>query len=167
MAYDKMVMTLKRVAWVDNFKGLCMFGVLLLHTAGIVGYQYLSSYILSFVLAAFFFLSGLLLKLPESTSGFREYFSKCFKRLIIPYFVFSCISFLFWFFITRTIGGHAGLAIDPLRQLVGIIYGTWGDSLMVYNRPLWFFPCLFVVQILAFFVLRLQSGWSIAAVTVG
>lgn len=107
--------------------------------------SHLRQYIHSFHVPLFFFVSGYLF--DRSKYNFGQFFRKRFSTLIIPYLFFAPLSFLFWFFIVRklSIRGLA-LKIDPLKALIGIVYGG-GEWMIPINGPLWFLPCLFVVEI--------------------
>ena len=138
-----------RILWLDNLKALGIFLVIFGH---IIPDSYLKQYIYSFHVPLFFFVSGYLF--DRSKYNFWQFLRKKFATLIIPYLFFATFSYLFWFFIVRnlSISGKA-LAIDPLNPFIGILYGIGsGDWSVPMNIALWFLPCLFVVEIIFFFI---------------
>jgi len=138
-----------RINWLDNLKALGIFLVIFGH---MLPNSHLRQYIYSFHIPLFFFVSGYLF--DRSKYNFGQFFRKKFSTLMIPYLFFATLSFLFWFFIVRnlSISGWA-LAIDPLKPLIGILYGIGsGDWRVPMNAPLWFLPCLFIVETVFYFV---------------
>jgi fucose 4-O-acetylase-like acetyltransferase len=138
-----------RIAWVDHLRALGIFLVVFAH---MIPYSPLLHYMGSFVLPIFFFASGYLF--DRSKYSFGQFFKRRFRSLIVPYLFFASVSFLFWFLIVRhfSISGRA-LMIDPWKPLIGIFYGVgsgeWGVPL---STALWFLPCLFVVEMMYYFV---------------
>ena len=90
----------KRIAWIDNGKALAISLVALGHMQSI---YVVNEVIFSFVMPAFFFLSGVTFD-RSAKAPFVELLRKKFRSLIIPYFGFSAILFLFWFFVRRNFG---------------------------------------------------------------
>lgn len=71
----------------------------------------------------------------------ENYIKRKFKSLMVPYFAFSIISFIYWFFIERFLREQE---TQPLEAFINIFLAK-GDY--VYNVVLWFLPCLFVTEI--------------------
>lgn len=138
-----------RIRWVDNAKALGIFLVILGHE---IQEPYLKQYIYSFHMPVFFFISGYLFNPSKYTP--RQFIQKRFKTLIIPYLCFAFLSLLFWLLVVRrlSIGGES-LAVAPIKPLIGVFYGIGsGDWKVPLNQALWFLPCLFVVEIVFYFV---------------
>jgi fucose 4-O-acetylase-like acetyltransferase len=137
-----------RIFWIDNLKA---FGVFLVILGHMIPDSLLKQYIYSFHVPLFFFISGYLFN--PTKYNFRQFLRKKFNTLIIPYLFFALISFLFWFFIVRSLSlGGKAMAIDPMKPLFGIFYGIGsGDWRVPMNIALWFLPCLFVVEIAFYF----------------
>ena len=132
-----------RIPWLDNAKAIGIFLVILGH---MLPESLLQQYIYSFHVPLFFFLSGYLF--DRGKYDFRSFLRKKFHTLIVPYVFFAVISFLFWLVVVRnlSISGRS-LAIDPVKPLLGIVYGIGvGDWRVPMNVALWFLPCLFVVE---------------------
>lgn len=102
------------------------------------------SFIYTFHMPLFFFLSGYLNKRSiQQTSNFLK---KRFRRLIIPFLFFNTLSFFFWLFIRRNIGTSELInTMSPYTLLKNIVLVYPHD--MIHNVPIWFLFCLFIVNI--------------------
>ena len=129
----------------DLMKGIAICLVVLGHHENI-----LTNYIYSFHMPLFFLLSGIVHKNEENLKYFVK---KKIKNLLVPYFLYSISLFIIWFFI----GKHYGMAlkeeISTKSVLLGIIYSANLGERISLNvvGPLWFLPCLFIVEILFYF----------------
>lgn len=140
----------QRIDWLDTLRAIGIFLVVLSHTG-----RYDASvmnFALCFYMPLFFFISGLFVK-----NKIREYFWIYYiknraQRLLIPYFVFCAISYLFWFLLGRNIYDHS---TTPLQAFIQIFYSYGGDSSLIINVSLWFFTCMFVMQILFFGLIKI------------
>lgn len=138
-----------RISWLDNLKALGIFLVIFGH---MVPDSFLKQYIFSFHVPLFFFVSGYLF--DRNKYDFHQFFIRKIRTRLIPYLFFATVSFLFWFFLVCQFSSSAkALAIDPIKPFIGIFYaigsGGWKVPL---NNALWFLPCLFVVEIIFYFV---------------
>lgn len=131
-----------RVNWLDDARGLSVFGVLLAHTG--VEHTVLYSFYTPFFLVLFFFISGMVFK----SSSIRADLLKVIKHLMIPYFLLNLL-ILF-------LGGDNWSAVMTgnfsyvLTKLTNLLFG----------KLLWFIPCLIIVQVISIFVLRLCKKYS-------
>lgn len=133
---------MKHVQWVDYAKVIGIYSVVLGHTAL---YTPLTNWIYTFSMPLFFFLSGYLFSFERNPS-FGPFVSKRFRQLIIPYFSINLITYLFWFFIGRKVGADSGEVISWYEPLWNAVLGN--GAKMVHDVPIWFFLCLFVIEIL-------------------
>ena len=118
--------------------------------------------IFSFHMPIFFWMSGLLVKETVKDIPLGTYVKKKAISRLIPYINFSILSYVFWFFIFRHFGSQAQLTISPLRTFIGIFYGNGINHWMDHNTVLWFFLCLFITEILFFFIIKMPSrSWLI------
>lgn len=150
----------KRIAWIDVAKGLLIILVILGHsnindiTAVVIN---------SFHMAAFFVLSGITYRGEKST--FREFFCKKFRTIIIPYLVFSLIM-LVYLLLKKIL--FRGYTFDIISGVISIVIPISGrSSTTVYG--LWFFPCLFVAEIIlyVFFYIYRNSKNNVMSVILG
>ena len=135
-----------RLDYIDNAKAIAILLVVVGHTDGIP--HFLETFIYSFHMPAFFFLSGYLLKDSKLEITFKSYAGIQFRNLIIPYLFFAVLSLLYSIlnnFVT-------GNPIDLYSKLLGIAYGN-SDGLVI-NRVLWFFTCLFITSLLFYLLFK-------------
>lgn len=146
----------KRIEWIDSAKFIGIFFVVFGHTTIP---EPLKTYIYSFHMPFFFFLSGLFF---NSSLDFKGLLKSKAKSIVIPYFVFSFISYGYWF-LTRGLS-QTNSGISPFEIFLSIFYGTASQNLLICNTPLWFFTCLFMVNIL-FFLLAKNKNFK--KITIG
>ncbi|GAB6145534.1 acyltransferase family protein [Desulfocicer niacini] len=144
-----------RIIWIDTLKAMAIFMVVIGHTIGLP--KPVERLIFSFHMPIFFWMSGLLVKETVKDIPFGTYVKKKVISRLIPYFNFSILSYILWFFLFRHFGSQAQLAISPLRTFIGIFYGNGINHWMDHNTVLWFFLCLFITEILFFFILKMPS----------
>ena len=140
----------KRIAWIDNGKALAISLVALGHMQSI---YVVNEVIFSFVMPAFFFLSGVTFD-RSAKAPFVELLRKKFRSLIIPYFGFSAILFLFWFLVRRNFGLSYQTDATVTDVLLQILCGT---NSTFFVTPLWFLTCLFMVELCFWALLRSQK----------
>ncbi len=102
----------------------------------------------------FFLISGFLFK---TNDNFKNFFIKQFKRFIIPYYIFSIITYIFWI----TVGGRYGIGliseIGYTKPLIGTILGLSHNDYLVHDISLWFLYVLFLIEIIYFFLLKIKN----------
>jgi len=134
----------KRIYWVDNAKAIGILLVLIRHTPLP---EKILSFIYSFHIPLFFFLSGIFFK----SSNFPDFFRKKYKRLLIPYFVIGLLSILMW--IPKKYILELDQDIEFWFPFFGLLYGN--VNFIIFNKPIWFLVCLFVVNISFFFIFKI------------
>lgn len=133
----------ERIDYIDLLKGFAILWIIWIHTThpDFVGGPYR--------IPIFFFASGIFFKKRK----FKEFFIKRLNTLIIPFLFFYLISYPFriivhfWDF--RTLSNFNWLSILDLFKSVP----QW-DYLSV-NVPLWFLLCIFVIQVIYYFLMNL------------
>jgi len=132
----------ERIIWIDNLRSIGILAVVLGHIASPLGF-----FIYSWHMPLFFFLAGFFIKYELST---QEFIKKDFKKLIIPYFIFSLAALIIeW--IKRTFLNREGL--DYLHELKGIFLWMDYTSLMnTYGFVLWFLPALFFGRLIVYLI---------------
>lgn len=131
-----------RIVSVDYAKAIGIYMVVLAHTQL---YVPLTNWIYVFHMPLFFFVSGYLFSFEKHTN-FKEFSILRFRQLIIPYIVFNVISYLAWMLVLRKVGANDDGDISWYEPILAALQGKGYD--MVHNVPLWFFMCLYVVEIL-------------------
>lgn len=142
----------QRIAWIDSSKGIGILLVVLGHTFLPID---LKSFIFSFHVPLFFFISGFLT--TKKDLKFQEFIVKRIKSLIVPYFIYSFI-FIIYMIIRVQTGTIEN--VDITRFLVGVFYSIGVDNWMVII-PLWFVTCLFAVELMFFSFKKLKNDWVI------
>ena len=139
-----------RVKWVDYAKA----GSILLVVMGHAGFpESVRSVIYVFHIPLFFFLSGLFFSF-EKYPEYKTFLKNRFLQLVVPYLFFNIITYLFWLTVGRQFGKDALFDLDPLKPLLGILYGNATGHFLEHNVPLWFLACLFITENLYFLVFR-------------
>ena len=155
-------LTKQRIEWLDNLRAIAIFFVVLGHTVGLP--EAVERLIFSFHMPIFFWISGVFAKESIRDESFTGFISKRWRKRLIPYFSFSVISYVAWFFLFRHFGAQAEMNISPIRPLIGFFYGNGINNWLVTNTVLWFYLCLFVTEIFFFFVIKAPSKWWMALV---
>ena len=154
----------KRVAYLDLMKCLLLFLVIWHHV--FYGYRWYLSSTYAYVIPGFFFMSGLTFRRAKY-SNFLEFAKKKAKVLLLPYVIFSVVTWVFW--AALQVFTHSGADIWP--PLLQTLIAQGSGSFFVHNTPLWFIPCLYVMECLYFFIDKLPERFnaltSIACSTVG
>ncbi len=133
---------------IDVAKGIGIFFVVLAHT---VKNEFVHNLIYMFHMPLFFFLAGMTIKYSVSNSN-KEFVLKKIKRIIIPYLFFCIVTFVYWAIIERKIRGQ--LDISLLSNFINIFLFRIDGNLYAYNIALWFLPCLFVSELIVFFMMK-------------
>ncbi len=131
----------ERILWVDFAKSLGIFLIFWGHTllgseSAVCGIT--NRVIYSFHVPMFFLLSGYVMK--SETSTFGHFIRKRFKKILLPAFFFYVLTIPIYFIYNvdwSTVTVYS--IIDNVFYLHGVC---------AYNRPLWFFFCLFQILIL-------------------
>lgn len=136
-----------RLHWIDVLKGMGIMLVVLAHHSLPIA---LDTYIFSFHMPLFFFISGFLFDFWKHTSSATNFVKGRFRSLITPYFGFALLTCLFYLLLDT--GYQPGVTnIDffkasPVDNIYSILYAL--GPLISYNPPLWFLTCLFVTELL-------------------
>lgn len=111
----------------------------------------------------FFVLAGFVHKTKQEES-IVNFSIKKYNSILGPYFLFSILSYCFWLLIGRNFGEDKLLNINIIKPFIGIFYANGHDHWMQHNLPLWFLPCLFVVELI-FFIINNKTKNSIQKIT--
>lgn len=142
-----------RVEYVDMAKGIGMFAIIWGHIM-LSGWS--NNLVYSFHIPLFFFLSGMMFSSSKYPS-FGVFIKRRTKTLLVPYVMFSFITWLLW--VVMNLITHSNVELwKPLLQTF-IAQGSGG--FMVHNVPLWFVTCLFVVEVLYFYIEKLPKWLNI------
>ena len=136
----------QRIKWIDVAKGILIILVVLGHT-------HLNTFadmaINSFHMAAFFALSGFTLHFEEEKS-FKALVERKCKTIIAPYLAFSAILLIYQYAKAFIVSERS---FDLISGLISVVVPVSGrSSTTVYG--LWFLPCLFLSELLAFWIIK-------------
>ncbi len=145
-----------RIEWIDTLRGLGIFFVFLGHTT--LTTKPADHYIYSFHMPLFFFISGMFWK-PSMVSGEPlAFLKKSVRKRMVPYISFGLITYGIWLFpiLMRIYGVYQGSIPTPdnlfIKPMVGMLYGVGSSDWLPHNSMLWFLACLFVTEVLFFFI---------------
>lgn len=148
----------KRLDYIDFAKA---FGMLLIVWGHIRLSGWSNAFVYAFHIPLFFFLSGMVFS-KKRYPTFKSFLLKRVNSLIKPYIVFSLLTWIVWASFSHATHANVESYWMPLAETF-IAQGSGG--FLVHNVPLWFVTCLFVVEIVYYFIADLKRIW-IMAVTI-
>lgn len=136
----------------------------------------LDTYIFSFHMPLFFFISGFLFDFGKYAGSALEFAKGRFRSLIVPYFAFAVLTGTFYFLLDMgfqpEVTNIEFFEVTALYGVYSILYAL--GPLVSYNPPLWFLSCLFVTEILFYGLAKSYYGkpgklvlWLTAAGVIG
>lgn len=141
-----------RYDYLDIAKGLGIIAVVWAHIL-LVGWTHRLIY--AFHMPLFFFLSGMLFD-RRKYSSFGGFIIKRGKRLLVPYVIYSVVTWAIWALFRYLRHDQVASYIAPLLQTF-VAQGS--GEFLVHNSALWFIPCLFAVEVMYFFISKLPE-WA-------
>lgn len=140
----------KRVDWLDTAKALAIFFVVIGHS---LIPNDLRTYIYSFHMPFFFFLSGLFFSPKDS---FKDFVISKYDKILKPYFLMAFLSYIFWLFVRNYSDSYSKINIlSPIKAT--FLGSNLGHNALSHNVLLWFLPCLFITSLFFYFVSKLQN----------
>lgn len=148
--------TKKRILWIDIAKAIGIYLIILGHVFEDATPLRVAIYI--FAVPLFFLLSGLTYKYNPDQLAFIK---KKMKSLYLPYIWVSIISIGVYLILGKFIGEAVEFNVPSiLRSLWYMLYANTNYGIMMWNRPLWFIPTLFVSLIITNFIEIIESRWT-------
>ncbi|RPJ79379.1 MAG: acetyltransferase [Alphaproteobacteria bacterium] len=136
-----------RLNWIDALKGIGIMLVVLGHHSLPAA---LDTYIFSFHMPLFFFISGFLFDFGKYSKSGANFVKGKFRSLLLPYFFFAFLTCLFYCLLDIVyqpkVTNIEFCEANALYRIYSILYAL--GPLISYNPPLWFLPCLFVTELL-------------------
>lgn len=139
-----------RILWIDNIKAIGILLVVLGHNS----IDILSKKVIfSFHMPLFFFVAGLLFyqSVNIKEDSFTNFIKKRAGSILIPYFIFSFLTYVYWLiihFMFFLLNGHYNSRFEPIKAFMGIFVSNGAEGWLIHNPPLWFLTCLFVTVLL-------------------
>ena len=132
----------QRVEWVDTLKFIGILSVILGH----INFP-LNGFIYTWHMPLFFMVSGFFIKFE---THFKDFVVKNFKRLMIPYFIFSIVG-LFIEILKRYLLHRE--ALDYTHEIKGILIDMdFAGLCNTYAFVLWFLPALFFSRVFLYLI---------------
>lgn len=135
-----------RVELLDFLRGAAMLLVLLHHSDAPFG-----AWLLAFHMPLMFVLSGYTMFRHQKKWKFWDYFKNRVMRLVVPYFLFEGLNLFVWCTSLILQGGWQDLS----EAVTTIVTCVNTDAYTGYYGRLWFWPCMFVSDILFYFITKL------------
>ena len=133
-----------RIAYIDVLKFIAIYLVFVGH----MGRTYLNSYIWSFHMPLFFFVSGMLLK--NNKSSLLESILHKFKAYMIPYYFFAALATLVVVLDKNKSLTQISVSLSDIGHYVqSFLYASRNG--LPFAGSLWFLPALFLLSILMYF----------------
>ena len=147
---------MNREKWIDVARCLGIFGIYSVHMGESIGSAYI--FFFKFIVPLFFFLAGCTETYQKDVSFF-DYVRLKVKRILLPTFLFVLFVML-----VRLLQDVS--VLGPIKTLLNaIIYGEQRN--LAYVGSLWFFTCLFVIQVFFRALCILKNKWVVLALSVG
>ena len=148
----------KRIEWIDMLKGVAIVCVMLGHryycgSASLVFRAELHT----FNISLFFFCSGVVFSIKKYQS-FKEFVLKKAKTILVPMAIFSFIGIFFKYAYYGLIVGQKDYGINYfINRCIGIVLQLRNGK---YESTLWFLTCIFVVELLLYWIVKLSKNNS-------
>ena len=142
----------KRLEYIDFAKA---FGMLLIVWGHIRLGDWSNAFVYAFHIPLFFFLSGMVFS-KKRYPDFKSFLLKRVNSLIKPYIVFSVLTWIVWAAFSYVTHANVDSYWMPLAETF-IAQGSGG--FLLHNVPLWFVTCLFIVEIIYYFLADLKRLW--------
>ncbi|WKB36456.1 acyltransferase family protein [Terrilactibacillus sp. S3-3] len=139
----------KRIDWLDIGKGLGIILVMLGHSDIP---NAMKTYIYTFHMPLFFFLSGYLFNLNKFPN-IKTFFSKRTKSLIFPYLCFSIVTYIGFVILYNF--GQVDYNHNLLVPLIGSFIAIRKSAWTVHIGALWFMNCLLCTELLFYLITKI------------
>ena len=141
-----------RIHYLDVLKGIGIVFVVFAHNNSML---YGGSYLYSFHMVLFFFISGLLMN-PGKYPTMKSFLVSRIKQLYIPYVVFYLLLYLYWLVVERSM---RFIEVSPIDGFLGLFWGTDNMHWIYPAGILWFVIGLMALEAVFYAVIRLSESW--------
>lgn len=138
---------LERIKWIDTFRGIGMFFVILGH-AFVDKKNIIRKYIYSFHMPLFFFISGLFSK--RCDLKVKDFIKNKIESLLLPYLFINLFILLLKYITSFLFNLYSNIDL-----LGGIEYFFKGYSNKMFCIQSWFLLCLFIIEVLFYFLSKI------------
>lgn len=158
---EKSFLHVKHLAWIDVAKGI---GIILVMFAHVNYTPAILDTIYSFHMPLFFLISGILYN-KHKYSSFKIFIRRKLQTLICPYILFYLFSLTYIYFIESLASGFSAFNFSAFCRDFLQMFISQGSKKVV-SAPLWFVPCLFAVEIIYYFVSKIDKSFPILLISV-
>lgn len=144
-----------RFDYIDFAKAIGMFTIMWGHIT--LGKSIVFVY--AFHIPLFFFLSGMVF-IKDKYPDFGSFVRRRVQTLIIPYIIYSFVTWVIWAVFSYVTHAHVESYWMPLLQTF-IAQGS--EGYLVHNVPLWFVSCLFIIELVYYWIAKLPDVWNVTA----
>ena len=148
---------MQRIKWIDVAKAIGIFAIYVGHISTTEGVRCVP-FVWTFHVALFFLISGCAEAISSKETGFGQFLVKKIKTLFIPWLTFALVSIAIHFLKT----GYSGAEL--IKGVKQMALGCIRNNFVPSAGAIWFLTCLFVIQILFFFIKKLKNKWLILGV---
>ncbi len=144
-------MNKRRIPWIDWAKFICMYLVVVGHIAN--NELYLDKVLYYFHMPMFFFISGFLFK---KEMKFKKLIKTRTKSLLLPYITINLLVFIFMIpeYIIKGV------------NIKFLLYAIATADARHEGGATWFLICLFITEIIAYFILKCKTQISLIATVI-
>lgn len=143
-----------RVEYLDMLKCLGMFIVVSGHIHNEYGWFSLPLH--SFVIPLYFMLSGMTFNRSKYPNVWTFILHRS-KTLLLPYLMLSIVTWAVWAVFQFVTHGDGNIWSSLLQTFIA--QGSGG--FLVHNVPLWFVPCLFVIELVYYFISKMPTWLNV------
>ena len=124
---------------------------------GHIALGFSATFVYTFHMPLFFFLSGMVFE-KEKYPQFKLFVKRRVQTLLIPYVIYSFATWIIWAAYSYVLHVPVESYWMPLLQTF-IAQGSGG--FLVHNVPLWFVTCLFVIEMVYYFLSRCKDAVNV------
>ena len=152
--------TKQREEWIDYLRGI---GIILMFVGHTSVWNPIVKWIYGFHMPLFFMLSGFLFnKQKWSEVGYKKFAITRFKNYIIPYFIWCVICFIINLPMLYISYRNNNFPLAVIQNLGWIATSVRVDGVFLPQNctPLWFLTCLFLSQLVFYWLVRCKPIWQ-------
>lgn len=165
----KIQMSKQRISWIDIAKCMGIVAIVLGHCSS----GNLQCVCFSFNSVIFFVLAGMTFcRKKEETDAYlsfdnertlKSFLYKAFRTLFVPYLFWGLVSILIYSVMGELTANTLNMPQSHFeigKNLIFLLYGNSDTGYFEWNRPLWFLPCLLMVELLWFLILKMSETFN-------
>ena len=149
---------MQRIKWIDVARAIGIFAIYIGHISTSQGVRCVP-FVWTFHVPLFFLISGCAEAISDRKIKFGQFLIKKIKTLFVPWLTFSLLSVVIHFLKN----GYSGFEL--VKGIKQMALGCIRNSFVSGAGALWFLTCLFVIQILFFFIKKLKNKMLILGVS--